>query len=133
MNWPSAAISPTAWAPCGEDGYPLNAYDPVSGKIDKGVVDYWANHYDLTAYLEENHKELLPKIRGKFHLRAGDMDNFYLNLGHYAFTEVLKKYRCGGYSYTFPRVGHDGNITIIEMMEEMRKYLEKTLNRKNEK
>ena len=91
---------------------------------------YWGEHYDLTAYLERNHEWLAKKIKGKFHLRAGDMDNFYLNLGHYAFSEVLKKYKCGGYSLTFPKVGHDGNITIIEMLEEMRAYLDKTLYKK---
>ena len=123
-------IYQAVFSPCGEDGYPLNAYDPISGEINKDVVAYWHDHYDLTAYLEEHHKELVPKIKGKFHLRAGDMDNFYLNLGHYAFTDVLKKYRCGGYSVTFPRIGHDGNITIIEMMEEMRKHLDKVLYKK---
>ncbi len=120
-------IYQAVYSPCGEDGYPINAYDPVTGKINKDVVAYWGEHYDLAAYLERNHEWLVPKIRGKFHLRAGDMDNFYLNLGHYSFTDVLKKYRCGGYSVTFPRVGHDGNITIIDMLEEMREYLDKTL------
>lgn len=123
-------IYQAVYSPCGEDGYPVNAYDPLTGDINREVVEYWGEHYDLTAYLEKNHKELVPKIKGKFHLRAGDMDNFYLNLGHWSFTEVLKKYRCGGYSVTFPRVGHDGNITIIEMLEEMRKYLDRTLYRK---
>ena len=126
-------IYQAVYSPCGEDGYPLNAYDPFTGKINKDVVEYWGAHYDLTRYLEENHEWLVPKIRGKFHLRAGDMDNFYLNLGHWSFTEVLKKYRCGGYSVTFPRVGHDGNITIIDMLEEMREYLDRTLYKKEKK
>ena len=75
----------------------------------------------------------MPKIRGKFHLRAGDMDNFYLNLGHWDITAVLEKYNYGGYSYTFPRVGHDGNITIIEMLEEMRQYLKEIQKKKKTK
>ena len=123
-------IYQAVFSPMGEDGQPLNVYDPLTGEINRDVVEYWGDHYDLTAYLERNHEWLIPKIRGKFHLRAGDMDNFYLNLGHYRFTDVLKKYRAGGYSVTFPRVGHDGNITIIDMLEEMRIYLDKTLYKK---
>ncbi|MBR5065784.1 MAG: hypothetical protein IKX09_06010, partial [Oscillospiraceae bacterium] len=118
-------IYQAVFSPCGEDGYPVNAYDPVTGEINKDVVAYWQEHYDLTAYLEAHHEELMPLIGDKFHLRAGDMDNFYLNLGHWAFTEVLERYGHTGYSVTFPRVGHDGNITIIDMMEEMREYLKK--------
>ena len=116
-------IYQAVFSPCGDDGYPVNAYDPLTGDINKEVVEYWREHYDLTAYLEAHHEELMPLIRDKFHLRAGDMDNFYLNLGHWAFTEVLEKYGHTGYSVTFPRVGHDGNITIIDMLEEMRAYL----------
>lgn len=118
-------IYQAVFSPCGEDGYPVNAYDPVTGEINKDVVAYWQEHYDLTAYLEAHHEELMPLIGDKFHLRAGDMDNFYLNLGHWAFTEVLERYGHTGYSVTFPRVGHDGNITIIDMMEEMREHLKK--------
>ena len=118
------------FSPCGEDGLPLEVYNTLTGEINKDVVQYWSEHYDLTDYIERNHEWLIPKIRGKFHLRGGDMDNFYLNLGHYAMGEVLEKYEAGGYAVTFPRVGHDGNITIIDMLEEMREYLKKTLKKK---
>ncbi|MBP3891048.1 MAG: hypothetical protein J6D29_02660 [Solobacterium sp.] len=126
-------IYQAVYSPCGKDGYPLNVYDPITGKINKDVVEYWKENYDLTYYIEKNHKWLMPKIRGKFHLRAGDMDNFYLNLGHWDITAVLEKYNYGGYSYTFPRVGHDGNITIIEMLEEMRQYLKEIQKKKKTK
>ncbi len=125
-------IFQAVYCPVGEDGYPKYAYDPVTGKINKDVVKYWEEHYDLTAYIERNHEWLMPKIRGKIHLRGGDMDNFYLNLGHYAITEVLEKYDYQGYSYTFPRVGHDGNITIIDMLGEIGEYLKK-INKKSKK
>jgi len=120
-------IYQAVFSPCGEDGYPVTAYDPITGDIRKDVVEHWHDHYDLAAYLDEHHEELMPLISHKFHLRAGDMDNFYLNLGHWSFTEVLEKYGHTGYSVTFPRVGHDGNITIIEMLEEMRDYLKEYL------
>ncbi len=117
-------IYQAVFSPMGRDGYPVPAYDFTTGEINREIVRYWGKHYDLAAYLERHHRRLIPRIKGKFHLRAGDMDNFYLNLGHWDFTAVLEKYGAGGYSVTFPRVGHDGNITIIEMLEEMRDYLE---------
>ncbi len=115
------------YSPCGEDGYPVNSYDPITGKINKEVVEYWNQHYDLGAYIERNHEWLMPKIRGKLHLRDGDMDNFYLNGGHYILTDILEKYDFQGYSLTFPRKGHEFCMTMIEMLEEMGEYLNKTL------
>ena len=65
----------------------------------------------------------MPKIRGKIHLRDGDMDNFYLNGGHYILIDILEKYDYQGYSYMFPRQGHSFCMTIIELLEEMGEYL----------
>lgn len=122
-------IYQAVYSPCGEDGLPLNAYDPVTGVINKDVVEYWRTHWDLNAYLEANHEWLMPKIRGKIHLRGGDMDNFYLNLGQWYITETLEKYDYKGYSYTFRNVGHDANITIIDLLDEIGEYTKKELKK----
>ncbi|MBQ3383654.1 MAG: hypothetical protein IJG59_00410 [Erysipelotrichaceae bacterium] len=111
------------YSPCGDDGYPVYSYDPFTGKINKDVVRYWEENYDLGAYIERNHEWLMPKIRGKIHLRDGDMDNFYLNGGHYILTDILEKYDYQGYSYMFPRQGHSFCMTMIELLEEMGEYL----------
>ncbi|MBR2545483.1 MAG: hypothetical protein IKE93_04895 [Erysipelotrichaceae bacterium] len=111
------------YSPCGDDGYPVYSYDPFTGKINRDVVRYWEEHYDLGAYIERNHEWLMPKIRGKIHLRDGDMDNFYLNGGHYILTDILEKYDYQGYSYMFPRQGHSFCMTMIELLEEMGEYL----------
>ncbi|MBE6103702.1 MAG: hypothetical protein E7193_02265 [Erysipelotrichaceae bacterium] len=115
------------YSPCGEDGYPVYSYDPVTGKINRDVVEYWEQNYDLGAYVERNHEWLMPKIRGKIHLRDGDMDNFYLNLGHYILTDILEKYDYQGYSKMFARQGHSFCMTMIELIEEMGEYLVKTV------
>ena len=120
-------IFQACYSPCGEDGYPVYSYDPLTGKINPEVVKYWEENYDLGAYLERNHEWLMPKIRGKIHLRDGDMDNFYLNGGHYILTDILEKYDYQGYSYTFPRRGHEFCMTMIELLEEMGEYLNKNL------
>ena len=122
-------IFQATYSPCGEDGLPVLSYDPITGEINKEVVKYWEEHYDLAAYVERNHEWLMPKIRGKLHIRGGDMDNFYLNLGQYLITDVLEKYDYQGYSYTFKRVGHDGNITIIYLLKEIGEYLSKQLKK----
>ena len=115
------------YSPCGEDGYPVYSYDPVTGKINPEVVKYWEQNYDLGAYIIRNHEWLMPKIRGKIHLRDGDMDNFYLNLGHYILTDILEEHDYQGYSKMFPRMGHSFCMTMIELLEEMGEYLNKTV------
>ena len=115
------------YSPCGEDGYPVCSYDPVTGKINPEVVKYWQENYDLGAYIIRNHEWLMDKIRGKIHLRDGDMDNFYLNLGHYIMTDILEEYDYQGYSRMFPRMGHSFCMTMIELLEEMGEYLNRTL------
>jgi hypothetical protein len=67
------------FSPAGPDGYPAQVIDPVTGAIDKKVVDYWHDHYDLTAILKRDWPTLGPKLEGKLHLAVGDGDTFYLN------------------------------------------------------
>jgi hypothetical protein len=67
------------FSPQGPDGYPAQVIDPVTGEIDKKVVDYWHEHYDLTAILKRDWPTLGPKLEGKLHLAVGDGDTFFLN------------------------------------------------------
>jgi hypothetical protein len=67
------------FSPAGADGYPAQVIDPVSGEIDKKVVEYWHDHYDLTAILTRDWATLGPKLEGKLHLAVGDGDTFFLN------------------------------------------------------
>lgn len=80
------------FGPVGPDGYPEPLWDKATGEIDHEVARYMRRQgYDLRAYAERNWDELGPKLRGKLHLYAGDMDDFYLNLAVYRFEDFLRR------------------------------------------
>jgi enterochelin esterase-like enzyme len=66
------------YGPVGDDGYPRLLYDKWTGEIDKGVVEYWRENYDLRYILERDWATLGPKLVGKLHLYMGDTDTYYL-------------------------------------------------------
>jgi len=67
------------FSPQGPDGYPAPVLDPVTGVIDKTVVQYWHDHYDLAAILKRDWPTLGPKLEGKLHIQVGDGDTYFLN------------------------------------------------------
>ncbi len=77
------------FSPKGNDGLPKPMFDPVTGKIDREVAEYWRKR-DLKHYVKTNWETLGPKIQGKIWAWTGDMDNFYLNPALRAFDEMLK-------------------------------------------
>jgi hypothetical protein len=69
------------YGPVGEEGYPKEVWDKLTGEIDPEVASYWKEHFDLRHYLEQNWAEIGPKLEGKLHIYVGDMDSYYLNNG----------------------------------------------------
>lgn len=67
------------FSPAGADGYPAQIIDPLTGEIDKKVLAYWHEHYDLTAILKRDWPTLGSKLEGKLHLTVGDGDTYFLN------------------------------------------------------
>lgn len=67
------------FSPAGDDGYPAQIIDPNTGAIDKKVLDYWRDHYDLAAILQRDWPSLGPKLEGKLHITVGDADTYFLN------------------------------------------------------
>jgi len=67
------------FSPAGPDGYPAAAINPLTGEIDKKVVNYWHDHYDLDAILMRDWPTLGPKLEGKIHIAVGDGDTYFLN------------------------------------------------------
>jgi hypothetical protein len=67
------------FSPAGADGYPAEIINPLTGEIDKKVLAYWREHYDLTAILKREWPTLGPKLEGKLHLAVGDGDTYFLN------------------------------------------------------
>ena len=67
------------FSPAGHDGYPADVINPLTGAIDKSVVAYWHDHYDLAAILKRDWPTLGPKLEGKLHFAVGDGDTYFLN------------------------------------------------------
>ncbi len=103
-----------AYGPVGEDGYPKQLWDKLTGKIDHSVANYMRDHgYDLSAYLKQNWSQgyrIGPQLVGKIHIDVGDEDNYYLNLAVYDFQEFLKTtldpHYEGSFEYGRPEKGH---------------------------
>lgn len=117
------AVWEAVYGPVDEDGYPARVWDPITGDINDEVVAYWQEHSDLNYYLQTNWETLAPKLAGKIHLRGGDMDNYYLNLAQYMVGDFLESQNYDGYSLTFPRVGHSGNISNQDLVEEIAQHM----------
>ena len=83
-------IWPAVFSPVGDDGYPAYPYDKRTGEIDRDVVEYWRDNYDLTHIMERDWATLGPKLEGKLHIYMGDMDNGYLNNAVYILEEFLE-------------------------------------------
>ncbi len=119
------------YGPVGDDGYPRPVWDKLTGKINHDVANYMRDHgYDLRAYAEKNWPELAPKILGKPHFFAGDMDNFYLNLAVYDFQDFLAHTQNPHYEaeFTFgrPEKGHGWhNWTWSQFVQIVAEYVKK--------
>ena len=99
-----------AYGPVGEDGYPQQLWDKITGEIDHSVAEYMKERFDLRYYLQKNWKDIGPLLVGKIHVYCGDMDNFYLNEAVYELEDMLEKtqepYYAGSFTYGRPRMGH---------------------------
>jgi hypothetical protein len=78
------------YSPMGKDGYPVRLWDKATGEINPEVAQYWKENYDLRYILERDWAKLGPKLEGKLHIYAGDMDNYYLNNAVYLTEEFLE-------------------------------------------
>lgn len=65
------------FSPKGPDGKPLPLFDRVTGNVDPKVAKAW-EPYDIRLVIERNWKTLGPKLAGKLHIYAGEVDTFYL-------------------------------------------------------
>ncbi len=67
------------FSPVGPNGYPAEVIDPLTGVINKDIVQYWHDHWDLNAILQRDWSTLGPKLEGKIHVSVGDADTYFLN------------------------------------------------------
>jgi hypothetical protein len=99
------------YGPTDADGYPKPLWNKRTGTIDHAVAEYMRDHgFDLRDYAQRNWTTLGPKLAGKLHFFAGDMDDFYLNLAVYRFEEFLKSTTSprsdATFTYGRPTKGH---------------------------
>jgi len=66
------------FGPTDSAGYPRRLYDYWTGRMDKGVIDYWRDHADLNHIVQRDWSTLGPKLKGKLHFTVGDEDSYYL-------------------------------------------------------
>jgi hypothetical protein len=117
------------YGPVGEDGYPKPLWDKRTGAIDRVVAHYMRDHgYDLRAYAEANWPTIGPKLAGKLHFFAGDMDDFYLNVAVYRFEEFLKSTTDprsdATFTYGRPMKGHSWHAwTWAEMVRDIAAHI----------
>ncbi|MBC8140234.1 MAG: hypothetical protein H7Y38_02195 [Armatimonadetes bacterium] len=65
-------------------------WNPVTGEINRVVVEKTAPRYDLARYCAANWKTLAPKLNGKIHLWVGERDEYFLQDGVHRFNDFLK-------------------------------------------
>lgn len=72
----------------GDNGLPKPLYDRTSGLVNTDVAESW-KRYDIRLILEDNWKELSPRLDGGARIRVfmGDLDTFYLE----GATKLLKE------------------------------------------
>ena len=114
------------FSPKGNDGLPKPMFDPISGKIDREVAEYWRKH-DLKNYVKTNWETLGPKLQGKIWAWTGDMDNFYLNPALRAFDEMLKTMenpKSDASLHFTPMKGHCAEYNEIKVIQQIVEKLE---------
>src|SRR3546814_13536727 len=88
------------------------------------------NGFDLSGYARDNWATLGPKLRGKLHFFAGEMDDFYLNLAVYRFQDMIAEVAGPDYPIRFeycrPKKGHNWHPTawagvVRELPDHVRK------------
>ena len=99
------------YGPTDADGYPKPLWDKRTGTIDREVAAYMRDHgFDLRDHLQRNWATLGPKLAGKLHFFAGDMDDFYLNLAVYQMQDFLESTTSpksdATFTYGRPMKGH---------------------------
>ena len=115
------------FGPLGSDGYFKPAFDKRTGVIDKTVVPYWKDNYDILYYLQRNWPTVGPKLVDKLHIYVGDMDNFHLDRATRELEAWMKTTENPHYDGEFTygdQKGHcwSGPVTSAERLKEMGQY-----------
>jgi len=94
------------FSPKGTDGAPMPMFDHVTGDVDREVVRYWHDHYDLAHIAEEHWVERGSLLRGRVHLYVGTADTFYLDGSAHLLDARLQKLGAGARFTYLPGRSH---------------------------
>ncbi len=61
-----------------QSNQPRRMFDPISGAIDRSVVDSWSK-YDISKLVSSRWNELGPVVLNNVRLMVGNEDDYYLN------------------------------------------------------
>ncbi len=66
------------FSPKGPDGRPMQLFNRQTGELDPAVERAWQK-YDIRMILDQNWRELAPKLKSRIHIICGAEDTFHLN------------------------------------------------------
>lgn len=93
------------FSPKGADGKPRQVFERATGKVNPEVAKAWEK-YDIRVILERDWADLGPKLTGKLHVFAGDVDNFYLDGAARLLKASLAKLGSDAVVEIVPDMGH---------------------------
>ncbi|MEX2119177.1 MAG: alpha/beta hydrolase-fold protein [Pirellulales bacterium] len=109
------------FSPLGTDGLPRKLWDRVTGRIDPEVAAAW-RRYDIRLRIERNWQELGPKLEGKLHVIAGELDTFYLEGAVRKLAETLEQLGSDAQVEIIPGK-HHGNVLTPEVVSRIRRQM----------
>jgi len=105
------------FSPRGADGKPLLVFDRATGNVNVEVAETWKK-YDIRYVLENNWDALGPKLSGKVHVYAGEVDNFYLERSVGLLKESMTKLGSDAVIEIVPGMGHTVHMPAVRAMVE---------------
>ena len=105
------------FSPRGSNGEPMPLFDWTTGDVDPAVAKAW-EAYDIRLIIERNWATLGPKLAGKLHVYAGEVDTFYLEGAVRLLIESLDGLHSDAETSVVPGMAHsihqDGNRAMFE-------------------
>jgi hypothetical protein len=74
----------------GPDGKPVPIWDPQTGAINREIAEQWKK-YDLSLVLKSNWASLVPKLKNKLNISAGESDQYFLNNAVHLLDDFFKR------------------------------------------
>lgn len=97
------------FSPRGPDGQPIPLFDRATGAVDPAVAKAW-ERYDIRLVLERRWPMLGPKLTGKLHVYAGEVDTFYLEGAAALLRDSLDALGSDAVVEVVPGMGHSTHV-----------------------